>query len=308
MKLFHSIPKSTLYVAISCITAVVIVLGGLTLRASVLESSLLRNKEPEAALNDTRSPLADENSSQAAIKPSPDIIPGRVPKPIPVPSGTDSTFNLPDESAYPQEDLGEQSVGSLGAGAIAGAPKIPSAGISGDAFNHLPYAENNPARLESVGSFVRESYERAESLDFEAVQSFANMRAAAAAEGINIMPISGFRTFADQAQLFENQVERKGSEAEAARYSAPPGHSEHHTGYAIDIADADQPNTDIKYSFENTAAYRWLKTNAYAYGFEESFPKGNTQGVTFEPWHWRYFGSERAEQIFAPARTYFPAG
>lgn len=304
MKLFHSLPKSTLYVAISMVTAVVIVISGLALRTSVLRSADSQSVEPQAALNDTRSPLAEEKSQVAPQTTNPAIIPGRVPKPIPVPSGTDSTFDLPDESAYPQENLEDPPLGVAEGGAIAAAP----AGTAGDAFNHLPYAENDRARLENVGLFIRESYERAEDLDYEAAQAFAEMRAAAAAQGIGIMPISGFRTFADQAQLFENQITRKGSAAAAAEYSAPPGHSEHHTGYAIDIADTNEPNTDIKHSFETTAAYQWLKANAYAYGFEESFPKNNTQGVSFEPWHWRYFGSDRAGQTFAAARTYFPAG
>ena len=164
---------------------------------------------------------------------------------------------------------------------------------------HLAYQENDPARLVVVGSYVRGDYERTELLDYEAAESFHRMAAAARAEGIQLMPISGFRTIADQQKLFDRQIQRQGSVEAAAKLSAPPGHSEHHTGYAIDIADVTRPDTDLKYALEETEAYRWLTNHAHEYGFELSFPPGNWQQVSFEPWHWRYVGSPRAQAIFA---------
>lgn len=116
------------------------------------------------------------------------------------------------------------------------------------------------------------------------------------------MPISGFRTIAEQKVLFARQIARRGSAEAAARLSAPPGHSEHHTGYAIDIADRQRPETDLKYSFQKTNAYRWLNANANQFGFERSFPPNNWQGVSDEPWHWRYVLSARAAQVFAFAK------
>lgn len=168
-------------------------------------------------------------------------------------------------------------------------------------FGHFPYAENDPDRLVDAGRFVRGTYERSEQLDLEAEQAFRAMTVAAKTQGISLMPISGFRTIAAQNELFQRQIARRGSETEAARASAPPGHSEHHTGYAIDIGDA-QSDTDLKLSFQDTAAYQWLLGNASNYGFELSFPSNNKQGINFEPWHWRYVGSSRAAQIFAAAR------
>ena len=169
-------------------------------------------------------------------------------------------------------------------------------------FGHFPYAEDEPDRLVNAGRFIRENYERSEVLDLETDRAFQKMIAAASAQGISLMPISGFRSIADQSELFKKQIERRGSEEEAARASAPPGYSEHHTGYALDIADQQSPGTDLKIIFQDTAAYRWLLENAPNYGFEQSFPLNNKQGVNFEPWHWRYFGSSRAAQIFAAAR------
>jgi zinc D-Ala-D-Ala carboxypeptidase len=168
-------------------------------------------------------------------------------------------------------------------------------------FGHFPYAEDEPDRLVDAGRFVRGTYERSERLDIEADQAFRQMAAAAKTQGVSLMPISGFRTIADQSELFKKQIARRGSETEAARASAPPGHSEHHTGYAIDIGDS-QSDTDLKLSFQATNAYQWLLANAANYGFEQSFPLNNKQGVNFEPWHWRYFGSPRAAKVFAAAR------
>ena len=170
-------------------------------------------------------------------------------------------------------------------------------------FGHLPYQEDDPSRLVVVGRFVRETYERTEQLDWEATQAFQQMVAAAKADEIFLMPISGFRSIADQEALFSKQIQRQGSEQAAARLSAPPGYSEHHTGYAIDIGDVQQPDTDLKETFEATDVYRWLEANSHKYGFEESFAKHNKQGVSFEPWHWRFTLSARAANAFRKGAT-----
>ncbi|MGB3787927.1 MAG: M15 family metallopeptidase [Phormidesmis sp.] len=170
-------------------------------------------------------------------------------------------------------------------------------------FNHLPYDEAYGGDIKSIGLFTRESYEREEYLHTEAAAAFEQMKAAAAADFIKIQAISGFRTVARQADLFKAQVDKLGSEAAAAKLSAPPGYSEHHTGYAVDIGDMTLPDTDITYDFQNTPAYNWLLANAYRYGFQQSFPENNKQGVSFEPWHWRYIGSENAASVFAQSRA-----
>ena len=58
----------------------------------------------------------------------------------------------------------------------------------------------------------------------------------------------------------------------------------------------------------------WLRDNAPKFGFELSFPPGNKQGVTWEPWHWRWVGitpnepgATAARAIFARARSNYPA-
>lgn len=185
----------------------------------------------------------------------------------------------------------------------ANAPQsAPSATAIQTYFGHLPYAEDDGSRLVSVGEFVRGTYKREEYLDQDAATAFTQLVTAAAQADLVLQPISGFRSVQDQQQLFEKQVQKHGSTEAAAKLSAPPGYSEHHTGYAIDIGDRNQPDTDLKLAFEGTTAYRWLTTNASSHGFELSFPRNNAQGVSFEPWHWRYVGTQRAAVQFATAR------
>jgi D-alanyl-D-alanine carboxypeptidase len=110
--------------------------------------------------------------------------------------------------------------------------------------------------------------------------------------------VSGFRNISDQEKLFDAQIQRRGSPEAAAKLSAPPGYSEHHTGYAIDVTDGRFPKQDITYNFATTDAFKWLTIYAKEFGFEMSFPENNSQGVSYEPWHWRFVGSNEAKEIF----------
>lgn len=138
-----------------------------------------------------------------------------------------------------------------------------------------------------------------------AAQKWKEMFAAAQAEGVNLSVISGFRSIDDQQYLFFDVKAQRGEVAtERASVSAPPGYSEHHTGYAIDIGDANVPATNLSPDFENTAAYKWLKNNAAHYSFELSFPKNNPQGVSYEPWHWRFVGDSNSLETFYKAKEF----
>ena len=150
-----------------------------------------------------------------------------------------------------------------------------------------------------VASYPEGDRQRTEKMHPEAAKALLDMVAAARADGIWLVPASGFRTFAQQRTLFNAQVAKKGSPEAAAKISAPPGYSEHHTGYAIDLTDGTVAQTqDISPAFAATPAYQWLVNNAAAHGFELSFPENNPQGISFEPWHWRYVGSPQAKLTF----------
>lgn len=304
MKLFDRLSKPYQNVSIAIITAVTMVSVGLFVNALL--------PAPE---RDRSSPNA-EAASGISVTP---VNPNRQRADPVVPSTTPSSLNSADvtlpkdatDTSSPNFPTAPADDTSAPSNIDAYAEPYDDLALTDNSastkFNHFSYDEADPARLTSAGLFIRESYEREEFLDYEASEAFDRMKAAAAAEGVLIMPVSGFRTIVRQAELFTKQTEKLGSEAAAAELSAPPGHSEHHTGYAIDIGDVNSPDTDIKYSFENTPAYRWLVANARSYGFEQSFPYGNQQGVSFEPWHWRYVGSPRASEVFINSRSAFPS-
>ena len=141
-----------------------------------------------------------------------------------------------------------------------------------------------------------------------AAQKFNAMVGAARAQGIILVPISGFRSVGEQQYLFfDVKAQRGQAAAERASVSAPPGYSEHHTGYAVDIGDGNVPATNLNPNFEKTAAFKWLQANAPRFSFELSFPKNNSQGVSYEPWHWRFVGDKQSLETFYKAKNLSPS-
>lgn len=140
-----------------------------------------------------------------------------------------------------------------------------------------------------------------EGLTKDAAQAFEKMREDAAAQGLDIQAVSGHRSVELQQELWDNQVKKQGSEATAAKISAPPGHSEHHTGLAVDVGN--NQNTGLNKTWANTSEHQWMTENADQYGYELSFPEDGSGAAGFEPWHWRYVGSEKARQTFAKTKS-----
>ena len=68
----------------------------------------------------------------------------------------------------------------------------------------------------------------------------------------------------------------------------------------MDIGDIREPQADDNPLFESTPAFRWLKVYAVGFHFELSFKPGNWQGVSYEPWHWRFVGTPEAKRTFHP--------
>jgi zinc D-Ala-D-Ala carboxypeptidase len=170
-----------------------------------------------------------------------------------------------------------------------------SANSTGDdaLLGHLTYSEAPATELEAISSDGQIRLHKS------AAEAYKRMSADAAAAGVTLTPLSGFRSVSDQNDLFFRvKEERNQATASRAAVSAPPGHSEHHTGYALDIGDGARTDANLSESFETTAAYQWLIANAARYSFELSFPRDNPQGVSYEPWHWRYVGDQDSLKIF----------
>ena len=272
MKFFHLAPHRFQTIALSSVIAIGIVSTSIALRLKVAHHAATPPTEPPTTHKQT---VRQTVNKPAVNKPAAPSTANTEDTPSPLSEATTPVF--PSAAEPPTERF--------------------------TAFNHLPYEEADPARLQVAGQFVRENFERTESLDLEAANAFIIMVNEAKAQGIHLMPISGYRSVADQQELFAKQTEKYGSEKAAAQLSAPAEYSEHHTGYAIDIGDGDRPEADLSRQFAETAAYQWLLNNADIFGFEQSFPEGNAQGLSFEPWHWRYVQSERAAQIFEAAKA-----
>lgn len=174
----------------------------------------------------------------------------------------------------------------------------PSPARSDNLLGHLPYQEAPETELVPIlpGSAMR--------LRQAAAEEFQAMVRAARASGISLVPISGFRSTQDQQHIyFDIQAERGQSVTKRAEVSAPPGYSEHHTGYAVDIGDGNTPATHLNTNFEKTKAFKWLEANAARFHFEMSFPKNNSQGVSYEPWHWRFVGDRDSLETFYKAKN-----
>ena len=157
-------------------------------------------------------------------------------------------------------------------------------------LGHLPYPEISKDKLVFIEPNIKVHVDMRESL--------LNMRAAAKKDGINLIFLSGYRSIKLQKDIFYSLKSiRNQIASERARVSAPPGYSEHSTGFAIDIGDYKQRETDFEVEFENTDAFKWLQRNAAKYHFKLSFNK-NSKHIDYEPWHWRYEGSIEALKIF----------
>ncbi|MEA5579766.1 M15 family metallopeptidase [Nodularia harveyana UHCC-0300] len=165
-------------------------------------------------------------------------------------------------------------------------------------LGHLTYPEAPESELLSITADGRIRLRTA------AAARYQSMSEAARSDGVILVPISGFRSIEQQEQLFFGVgAKRNQTPAERAIVSAPPGHSEHHTGYAVDIGDGAVPATNLQTNFENTKAFQWLEGNAARFGFELSFPKNNSQGVSYEPWHWRFVGDRHSLELFYKAKN-----
>ncbi len=143
----------------------------------------------------------------------------------------------------------------------------------------------------------------------DAAAALAQLMAAAEEAGVPCHMVSGYRSVRYQQGLFDRRVQRcidegiapEAAEAEAARWVARPGASEHALGLAADIVSGDWylDHDDLTEEFENTPQFAWLQAHAADYGFILRYPKDKAEvtGVNYEPWHYRYVGAEAAREI-----------
>lgn len=110
-----------------------------------------------------------------------------------------------------------------------------------------------------------------------------------------ITVVSGWRPLAQQQKIWEDSL-RDNGEAFTRSYVAVPGHSEHQTGLAIDLAQKKEPIDFIRPAFPDDGLCRLFRKQAARYGFIQRYPAGKeaVTGIACEPWHFRYVGIPHA--------------
>ena len=114
-------------------------------------------------------------------------------------------------------------------------------------------------------------------LSEEIAKRFLEMVQAAKEDKVSDFLISsGFRSYKEQEQLYlENGQD----------YALPAGYSEHNMGLGLDIGSTLS-------KMETATEGKWIRKNAWKYGFVLRYPKDKTEitGINYEPWHIRYVG------------------
>ena len=142
-------------------------------------------------------------------------------------------------------------------------------------------------------------------IDARIAEALRQMVNDAAATGVKLKPTNGYRSIARQQELWDARVKtlmegglsQADAETKAIDYTSAPGTSDHNTGLGLDIVSEDHPAKDA--GFAETAAAQWLAEHAADYGFILRYPSDKTEatGMDYEPWHYRYVGSEQAHKI-----------
>jgi LAS superfamily LD-carboxypeptidase LdcB len=152
-------------------------------------------------------------------------------------------------------------------------------------------------------------------LHTQVIAPFLNLRRAALADGIDLVPLSSFRDFSRQLDIWNAKFSggkplfsADGATLDALAlapqdridaillWSALPGASRHHWGTDIDLIDRNAPSDGYrdKLTRETFAPggpfaplSQWLENHAARFGFFRPF-QGLRSGVQPEPWHFSF--------------------
>lgn len=131
-------------------------------------------------------------------------------------------------------------------------------------------------------------------LDRQAARLLASCIQKVRGEG-EIVPVSGWRSEAEQQRIWEDTLAESGSEF-TNQYVALPGCSEHQTGLAIDVGKAAEKIDFIRPAFPDEGVCGAFRRIAAQYGFIQRYrrEKEALTGIAEEPWHFRYVGAPHA--------------
>lgn len=203
---------------------------------------------------------------------------------VPGTSSIPETSSLPETSSSETEEPSPKDYGTL---------------ILVNPWNYIP--EDYTLELETVQGKYK--------MDIKAAESARNLVAAAKEAGFNMQLCSAYRTVEKSTELYQRKVNQyigygyseADAKVEAAKWVAPPGTSEHHTGLAMDLVSSDYWNyySDLEHDYEKFNSFKWMYEHCAEFGFILRYPKDKQDitGITYEPWHYRYVGIEAAEYI-----------
>lgn len=136
--------------------------------------------------------------------------------------------------------------------------------------------------------------------DARVSEEYKKMYEAAKADGIILTPYAGYCSYSRQESNFQSKIQaftlqgmsEEEAKAEALRRLEPAGCNESGSGLSVDIISASA-------GFSSTDEYKWLLNHAHEYGFILRYPENKTDitGIIFQPWHWRYVGTEAAKEM-----------
>lgn len=157
-----------------------------------------------------------------------------------------------------------------------------------------------PEKVGEIPSDFRFKKDEPEYIHGKVLSKLKRLLQKAQDDGIDLLVVSGYRSYDEQRGLKSTYTTIYGTGANA--FSADQGYSEHQLGTTVDFT-----TTAIGGSlngFDTTTSYAWLQKNAHKYGFVLSYPKNNSF-YTFEPWHWRFVGEDLAGDLHRDGKFFY---
>ncbi len=233
------------------------------------------------ALAETPTPNPTSSELQPTVQPSLSPWPSSSPSATPTPSATAAPTPTPTNSASPSIDAPD----SLWVVVDKKRPLKPA--------NWVPKNLVTPKFTDGAGVNPRGIQ-----LAKPAGKAIKLMATAMKAAGAGTLALdSTYRSYSSQVAVHAKDVAALGLVA-GEKLAARPGFSEHQTGLAADVSAVNQ-GCVIQVCFAKTKAGKWLAANSWQFGFILRYPDGRTAttGYQFEPWHFRFVGTELSTRM-----------
>lgn len=222
-------------------------------------------------------------------------------------NASNSDSSLSEAAASGGDSSADES--ASGASGSSSSSKV-SSGTSTSSINSSdPYYESSMPLLVNPDHLMPDDYSPTVvsvggnyKLESKAAAAWQDMQAAASRDGVSLWIISAYRTLERQTELYQEKVEEYknlgynegDAKIETGKWVAVPGTSEHCLGYAADLCSLEE-------NFENSDQFAWLQKHCAEYGFILRYPKDKVDitKISYEPWHYRYVGSNHAQVIMS---------